>query len=110
MYSPEQRAYYQGKKPRNHPLPQREASQHEPGPQELSTGDTGFAAMNRYSELHGQTSVSRFSELPDQVPEPSELESPNVSPRPAQTEFTPKRSEEPGQGLGVTMGGEGKKQ
>jgi hypothetical protein len=118
MYSPEQRAYYQGTKPS--PLTTTATTNHltlpPKGPQELPTDRTAASAWNRYSELEGQSATSRLSELPDTgAARLSELESPQVSPKAAQTGFKPGQSGQAvqsvqaGRGLGVMMEGEGGK-
>jgi hypothetical protein len=65
-------------------------------PQELAA-----EAVNRHSELPGQTAAHRFSELPARATDPQELESPEVSPMPIQAEFAKDTTEGRAQGPGL---------
>lgn len=80
-----------------------------PGAQELAAEHAGSATGNRYSELEGQGVMARLSELPDTGAGPSELESPHASPKLLQTEVVSGMEIQAGDGLGLTMGGDGGK-
>jgi hypothetical protein len=73
-------------------------------PQELPA-----EAVNRHSELPGQTAAHRVSELPAGAMEPGELESPEVSPMPTQTEFAKSSAGVPAQSFGLDGTGGGKR-